>query len=145
MILLLAAALQAGDTFTLTVTVERMHCAECRRELEDAASKLSGFRSVKVDGAVATILLSEKAPVPAFGRLPKDLTLKSIAVSLRGTVVQAGEKITFVAKGSGSTLVLGGKVKALAEQLGGANRFRVAGTLEGRTLAVASFSKTDWK
>ena len=155
MILLALAALLCAadeDALTVTLTFERMHCDECKAELEASVKKMQGFKGVSFLGSAVLLLFDEKQPVPAFNRLPKDLSLRAVTLAIRGTVSFAGEKGTLVAR-SGSTyaLVNGEKSKAdplgdLKKKLGGKNRFTVTGALgDPKTIALASFQAADWK
>ena len=146
-----------SGTYELTLHFEKMHCQECRSELETTLKKLSGFKSFSNNssnkGAV-TLTLLEKAAVPRLNRLPKDLKLMSVTAKIRGTVSFKGGKATLVAKGSGVTLALADPkerkaVKHLAKlknQLAGKNRFILTGKLEkGNKLILSAFQKTAWK
>lgn len=150
---LLACALQAGDTYTVTLTFEKMHCDECKTELETTLKKIQGVKAVAVTEKAAAVTFEDKAPVPAFNRLPKDLKLVSSTVSIRGTVSFAGDKATLSAKGSGQTLALvnpekpkDDRLAELKKQLGGKNRFQVTGALvAGKGIGVESFQPAEWK
>lgn len=144
--LLLSLCLQE-DANVLTLVFEKMHCDECKFEVEARAKKIPGFLSLTFIDATAVVLTAEKAPPPALGALPKDLRLRVQTAQLRGTVNVSGDKLTLVAKGSGATIALGGdKVADLKKALGGKNRFRIAGALDGgKTLKVESFQTADWK
>jgi len=135
------------DVNTLTLVFEKMHCDECKFEVEARAKKIPGFASMTFTDATAVVLTAEKAPPPALGALPKDLRLKAQTIQIRGTVNASGDKLTLVAKGSGATLALGGdKLADLKKALGGKNRFRLTGPLMGgKTLNVESFQAVDWK
>lgn len=146
------AALQAGDTVQLVVTFESMHCAECRTELEGVTKKMPGLVSVKIAGNRVTLTLAERAPLPPLTRFPKELKVRGAVLSLRGTAVFSRNKVSFVAKGSGATLALANPTRPAVDHLGklraqqgGRNRFRVTGSLKGRTLVLASFQKAEWK
>jgi copper chaperone CopZ len=146
MLLLLALMGVQEDVNTLTLVFEKMHCDECKFEVEARVKKIPGFVSVTMADATAVVRTAEKAPPPSVGAFPKDLRLKSQTVQIRGTVNASGEKLTLVAKGSGATLALGGdKVADLKKALGGKNRFRLTGALMGgKMLQVESFQPTDW-
>jgi len=145
--LLWALACAQDDVNTLTLVFEKMHCDECKFEVEARAKKIPGFVSLSFADATAVVNVAEKSPPPAVGAFPKDLRLKSQTVKLRGTVNASGDKLTLVAKGSGATLALGGeKLDELKRALGGKNRFVLSGPLMGgKTLAVESFQPADWK
>ena len=146
-VLLLAAVLQAEDV-TVSLLFAKMHCEECRLEVEAGVKRWTGFKSVVTAGSTATVVLEEKAPVPAVGGFPKDLVLVAAVIRLRGVVTASGEKLTFVAKGSGAVLAIApeGKAADLKKALGGKNRFRLEGALAGpKTLRVESFAAVDWK
>ncbi len=151
MTLLAAAFLMAAqeEPYSVTLSFEKMHCDECKAELEATLKKLQGVRSVSIAEAAATLSIGDKSPVPAFNRLPKDLVLRQVTATLRGTVSFAGDKATLVAKGSGVTLALAGPADKLGElksKLGGKNRFLVTGALQGgKSLVLASFQPADWK
>lgn len=149
----LAAAID-DDAFTVTLAFEKMHCDECKAELEASVKKIQGFKSVIIIENTGTVIFDDKAPIPAFNRLPKDLSLRAAVLTIRGTVSLSGDKATLVAKGSGATLALVNpeKPKAvdrlaeLKKQLGGKNRFQVTGALVGgRSIALESFKPADWK
>jgi len=145
--LLLALLCAQEDVNTLTLVFEKMHCDECKFEVEARAKKIPGFVSMTFQDATAIVLTAEKAPPPALGALPKDLRLKAQTIQIRGTVNASGDKLTLVAKGSGATLALGGdKLADLKKALGGKNRFRLAGPLMGgKTLNLETFQAADWK
>jgi len=150
MILLLALGLlgsaRGDDTYTLTLTFQRMHCDECKREAEAAVKRLPGFVSVTFADTSAVVLLADKSPVPTVGGLPKDMGYRGSHLTIHGTVTCSGEKATIVAKGSGTTLQLAGdKVADLKKKLGGKNRFQVSGGLNGKSLQLESFQAADWK
>lgn len=142
------------DTYTVTLAFEEMHCDECKVEVEATVKRMQGFKSVQTAGKAVTVAFEDKAPVPAFNRLPKDLKLQGIAIEIRGTVSFSGDKATLLAKGSGTALSLANperpkrvdKLGELKQQLGGKNRFLVKGALAGgRTIVVDSFQAVDWK
>jgi copper chaperone CopZ len=144
-----APALQE-DAYSVVLQFEKMHCDECKAELETTLKKLQGVKAVSIADAAATLSIADAAPVPQFNRLPKDLSLKLVSLTLRGTAGFAGDKATLVAKGSGMTLVLANaagqdKLAELKAKLGGKNRFQVSGALHGKTLQLASFQPADWK
>lgn len=148
--LALAAVVQ-DESVSLTLLFEKMHCDECKAEVEARVRKLPGFRSVAFEGDAAKVLLDEKFPVPAVGSFPKDLSLKAQRLALRGTVNASGDKLTLIAKGSSTALGLANperppadRLSELKQAMGGKNRFRVTGLLSGRTLVLESFEKADW-
>jgi len=149
----LAALLAAEDTYTVTLTFEKMHCDECKAELDTTLKKMQGVKTVAITENAAAATFEEKAAVPAFNRLPKDLKLLSATVSLRGTVSFAGDKATLAAKGSGQTLGLvnpeqpkADKLAELKKHLGGKNRFQVTGQIvSGKAIVLESFQAADWK
>jgi copper chaperone CopZ len=153
MLLGMLLALAADDTYTVTLTFEKMHCDECKAELESTLKKMQGVKTVAITENAAAATFEDKAPVPAFNRLPKDLKLMSATVSIRGTVSFAGDKATLAAKGSGQTLALtnpekprADRLAELKKQLGGKNRFQVTGQLvSGKAIAVETFQAADWK
>ena len=155
MIALVWLALTAGvddDAVSLTLVFEKMHCDECKAEVEARVRKLPGFKSVAFEEDSARVLLDEASPIPAVGTFPKDLSLKTQRLSLRGVVNASGDKLTLIAKGSGTALGLANperpradRLSELRQALGGQNRFRVTGLLSGRTLVLESFEKTDWR
>jgi copper chaperone CopZ len=147
MLLALMCAVQE-DVNTLTLVFEKMHCDECKLEVEARVRKVPGFVSVTFLESTALVLVAEKAPPPVIGGLPKDLRLKAQQIQIRGTVNASGDKLTLVAKGSGATLALAGdKLAELKKALGGKNRFRLTGALAagGKTLTLDSFQAADWK
>ena len=136
------------DVVTLSLVFEKMHCDECKLEVEARVKKIPGFVSVTFIESTALVLVAEKAPPPVIAGLPKDLRLKAQQVQIRGTVNASGEKLTLVAKSSGATLALAGdKVADLKKALAGKNRFRLTGSLAagGKTLTLESFQAADWK
>lgn len=135
------------DVNTLTLVFEKMHCDECRLEVEARVKKVPGFVSLTFLDSAAIVLTAEKAPPPAIAGFPKDLRLKTQTIQIRGTVNVSGDKLTLVAKGSGATIALAGdKLEALKKGLGGKNRFRLTGALAGgKTLSVENFQAADWK
>jgi copper chaperone CopZ len=145
--LLLALICVQEDVNTLTLVFEKMHCEECKLEVEARVKKIPGFVSMTFTDATAVVLTAEKAAPPVVGALPKDLRLKAQTIQIRGTVNASGDKLTLVAKGSGATLALGGdKLAELKKALGGKNRFRITGPLMGgKTLNVEAFKADDWK
>jgi hypothetical protein len=145
--LLLALTCVQEDVNTLTLVFEKMHCDECKFEVEARAKKIPGFVSMTFVDATAIVLTAEKAPPPSVGAFPKDLRLRAQTIQIRGTVNASGDKLTLVAKGSGATLSLGGdKLADLKKALGGKNRFRLTGPLMGgKTLHVETFQAADWK
>ena len=144
--------LPAGETYKLTLRFEKMHCEECRVELEATLKKLSGYTSVST-GKETVLTLAEKAAVPKLDRLPKDLKLQSVTVTIRGTVSFKAATANLVAKGSGVTLALANPTKPkkdrlseLKKLLGGKNRFRITGTLVGgKKIIISAIEKADWK
>jgi len=140
------------DSFTVTLAFERMHCDECKAELDASLKKMAGARLVTFIAASAVVVFDEKSAVPAFNRLPKDLSLRSVTLSIRGTVSFAGEKATLVAR-SGSTYALANAEKSkdplgdLKKKLAGKNRFTVTGAVgaDGKTILLQSFQAADWK
>lgn len=151
---LVLAVPAAEDVYTATLVFEKMHCEECRLELEAAARRMQGCRGIAFVGDSAVLTFDERAPIPAFNRLPKDLAVRAVKVSLRGTVSFSGDKATLAAKGSGQALALANpsspkgedRLGELRRRLGGKNRFRVSGTLVGgKTIVLESFEATDWK
>lgn len=140
------------EAVSLTLVFEKMHCDECKAEVEARVRKLPGFKSVVFEEDAARVLLEEKSPIPAVGSFPKDLSLKAQRLTLRGAVNASGDKLTLIAKDSGTALGLSNperpgddRLEELRKALGGKNRFRVTGLLSGRTLVVESFEKADWK
>lgn len=150
-LLFLLAPPAKEDTFTVTLSFEKMHCQECQAELQALLSRLPGFVSHAISGGTATVTLKESAPIPRFNRLPRDLRMQKTAVDIRGTVGFSDDKATFVAKGSGATLAIvnpkgADRLSGLRAKLGGKNRFRITGRLtDGRTLELESFTAADWK
>lgn len=151
----LVAALGADEeTYTVTLAFETMHCDECRAELEGTLKKIPGFKSALVSGDSVTVTFEGKTPVPAFRRLAQDLKLVSVSISIHGTVSASGEKLTLVARRSGTALALLNPEKPKAEdrlaglrkQMGGKNRFRIEGTLvDGKAVILGAFAPADWK
>jgi copper chaperone CopZ len=141
------------DSFTVTLSFERMHCDECKAELDASLKRMSGVRLVTFIAGSAVVVFDEKSAVPAFNRLPKDLSLRTITLAIRGTVSFAGEKATLVAR-SGSTYALVNADRSKTDHLGDLKRkmgtkarFHVTGTIgaDGKTVALQSFQTTDWK
>jgi len=134
------------DTYTLTLTFQRMHCDECKREAEAAVRRFPGFVGVTFAETAAVVILADKSPLPAVGGLPKDMGYRGSHLTIHGTVSCTGEKATLVAKGSGTTLQLtGDKLGELRKKLGGKNRFQVSGSLAGKSLQLESFQPAEWK
>jgi copper chaperone CopZ len=149
MILALLLALQ-DDVATVTLAFQKMHCDECKAELEATLRKMQGYKSHQVADAAVAVAFDEKAPLPAFNRLPKDLNLVSVTAALRGTASIAGDKAALVLKGSGAALALHNPdgqdvLSALKSKLGGKNRFQVSGLLTPKGLVLAAFQPADWK
>ena len=141
------------DSFTVTLAFERMHCDECKAELDASLKKMTGVRLVTFIAASAVVVFDEKSALPPFNRLPKDLNLRVVTLAIRGTVSFAGEKATLVAR-SGSTYALVNPDKSktdplgdLKKKLGGKSRFTVTGAIgaDGKTIALQSFQTSDWK
>ncbi|MFN3486781.1 MAG: hypothetical protein ACK44W_15040 [Planctomycetota bacterium] len=146
--------LAADDVYTVTLVLEKMHCEECRLELEAAIRRMQGCREITFTGNSVMVSFDERAPIPAFNRLPKDLSVRAVKVSLRGTVSFSGDKAALAAKGSGQALALVNpesppgdvRVAELRRRLGGRNRFRVSGTLVGgKAVVLETFEAADWK
>lgn len=142
------------DTHKAVLVFESMHCDECRAEVEAILKKVKGFKSVVTAENRVTLVFEDKAPIPAFGRLPKDLQLKEVQVEITGTVSFSEKKATLVAKGSGEALALVNpekperedRLEELRRKLGGKNRFLIRGALSGaKTVVLASFEPADWK
>lgn len=151
MLLALLLALQ-DDAFTVTLAFEKMHCDECKAEVEAILKKKPGFRSLSFTETSAVAAFDEKAAVPPLAGFPKDLSLRAVRLSIRGTVSFSGDKATLVAKGSGAALALANpspqadRLGELRKSLGGRNRFRVTGVLAGgKGLLLESFQPADWK
>lgn len=146
MLLLLCLAALQDDTYPVTLSYARMHCDECRSETEALLKRLPGFKSMTLGETSAQVLFSEQTPPSAPAGLPRDIGYRGASADLRGTVVPAGEKLTFQVKGSGVSLTLGNpaQVAELRKALGGKNRFKLSGRLEGKTLALDSFQAADW-
>ena len=150
--LLALSLVSQEDVNTLTLVFDKMHCDECKIEVEARLKKIPGFVSMTFIDATAVVLTAEKAPPPAIAGFPKDLRLKAQTIAIRGTVNVSGDKLTLVAKSSGATLALanvdGGRdrLAELKKALGGKNRFRLTGQLAGgKTLHLESFQAADWK
>lgn len=151
---LLVPVLPQEDTHKAILVFEAMHCDECRAEIEAILRKVQGFKSVATAENRVTLVFEDKAPIPAFGRLPKDLQLKEVLVEIAGTVSFSEKKATLVAKGSGEALALVNpekpkpedRLEELRRKLDGKNRFLIRGTLAGaKTVVLGSFEPTDWK
>lgn len=143
----IVAAVQE-DATAVTLAFERIHCDECKSELEASVKKMPGFKSVSFSGGSAVVLFDEKSAVPVFNRLPKDLSLRSVTLAIRGTVSVAGDKATFVARSGATYSLANGEKDVLAElkkKLGGKNRFQVTGTLAGGQIHLSAFQPADWK
>lgn len=153
MIILLALLLSPqDDAFTVTLAFDKMHCDECKGEVEAILKKKPGFKSLSFTETSAVAAFDEKAAVPALGGFPKDLSLRAVRLSIRGTVSFAGDKATLVAKGSGAALALASaspqpdRLAELKKALGGKNRFRVAGVWAGaKGLLLEGFQPADWR
>ncbi len=140
------------DAIAVTLSFERIHCDECKAELEASVKKMQGFKLVSFIATSAVVIFDEKVPVPGFNRLPKDLSLRAVTLTIRGTVGFTGDKATLVAR-SGATYALvnpekgkGDPLGELKKKLGGKNRFTVTGTMgDAKSIALASFQAADWK
>jgi copper chaperone CopZ len=152
-ILLALVALFGGvdeGVTTATLVFERMHCDECKSELEASMKKMAGFKSVTFAENSAVVSFDEKSPVPSFAGLPKDLKLRALSLAIRGTVSFTGDKATLVTR-TGATYALANdksrdSIGDLKKKLGGKNRFQITGQLvPGGTLHVTAFQATDWK
>jgi cation transport ATPase len=152
MIALALASLLAAldDATTATLVFDRMHCDECKSELEANLKKMAGVKSVTFGENSAVVTVDEKSPVPAFTGIPKDLKLHAITLAIRGTVSFAGDRATFVTRG-GATYALANErskdtVGDLKKKLGGKNRFQITGILvPGNAIHLSAFQATDWK
>ncbi len=153
---LLAVLGQAAPEYVhkATLVFEAMHCDECRIEIEAVLKKVRGFKAVATEENRVILTFEEKAPIPAFSRVPKDLRLKEVTVEIAGTVSFSDKKSTLVARGSGEALSLvnpekpeaGDRLEGLRRALGGKNRFLIRGTLSAaRTVVLGSFEPADWK
>jgi copper chaperone CopZ len=149
--LLLAAALLQDDVTTLTLRYERMHCDECRSETEAVLKRLPGFKSVSLGETSAEAQFLEKSPPPSPSGLPRDIGLKRITLSLRGTAAAAGDRLVFQARLSGTSYTLVNPAKDGADRLaelraalGGKNRFRIMGTPSGKDFLLESFKPAEW-
>ena len=100
--LLLTLLCAQEDANTLTLVFEKMHCDECKFEVEARAKKIPGFLSMTFLDATAIVLTAEKAPPPVAGPFPKDMRLKAQTIQIRGTVNASGDKLTLVARSSGA-------------------------------------------
>ena len=78
-LLLALASCAQEDVNTLTLVFEKMHCDECKLEVEARVKKIPGFVSVTFIESTALVLVVEKAPPPVIAGLPKDLRLKALA------------------------------------------------------------------
>ncbi len=150
--LLLALAQDRDDAFTVTLGFEKMHCDECKAEVEAILRKKPGFKSLAFQENAVSASFDEKGSVPAFAGLPKDLSLRATRLSIRGTVSFAGDKATLVAKGSGAAFALSNpspqadRLAELRKALGGKNRFRVSGVLaSAKGLLLEGFQPAEWK
>ena len=141
------------DVFTVTLQFERLHCDECRAELETTLRKMAGVREVTLREDSVELHVEERCRVPDFARLPRQAGLKAITLTLRGTASFSGEKATFVARsgalhrlvnpeGSGAD-----PVGDLRKRLGPKGRFQVTGTVgpDGKGIALKAFEPVDWK
>jgi copper chaperone CopZ len=151
---LLWPAARPDDVHTATLVFEAMHCDECRLEIEAVLRKVQGFKSVSTSENRVTLEFEDKAPVPSFTRIPRDLQLKEVVLEISGTVSFDGDKAALVARGSGEAISLvnpekpkpADRLAELRREMGGKNRFRVRGPLAGaRKLVLDSFQRTDWK
>lgn len=147
-------ASRPDDVHTAVLVFEAMHCDECRLEIEAALRKVQGFKSVSTSENRVTLAFEEKAPIPSFTRIPRDLQLREVVLEVRGTVSFDGDKAAMMVKGSGEALSLVNSEKAgapdrlaeLRREMGGKNRFRILGPLAGaRKVVLDSFQRTDWK
>jgi copper chaperone CopZ len=133
---------------------EAMHCDECRAEIEAILKKVQGFKSVATEENRVTLAFEDKAPIPSFTRVPRDLQLREVVLEVSGTVSFDGDKAALVTRGSGEAVSLVNPEKPkpvdrlaeLRREMGGKNRFRVRGFLAGaRKVVLESFRRTDWK
>ncbi len=148
------AAPAEDDPFTVRLAFEKMHCAECRAEIEATLKKIDGCRTVETAGNVVTATFDDTKPIPTFQKLPRDLKLKKTTLTLYGTVSVSDDKVLLTARGSGAVLTLQNsrepgapdKVGELRKRRGGKNRVLIDGEPAGaRNLTLESFAVADWK
>jgi len=143
---LLPGGVSQEDTYTLTLTFQRMHCDECKRDAEATVKRIPGFVSVTFAETFAVVQMADKSPVPSVAGLPKDMGYRGCHLTIQGTVTFTGDKATLVARGSGCTLSLaGGKLAELKKKLAGKHRFLVSGALAGKSLQLETFQPSEWK
>lgn len=165
MILILAVgallSVQAKEeTYPVTLTLEAMHCEECRESLEGNLRRLRGVKSVEIGETSATVAVLEKHPVrlrSVANAVPSDLKLLSITLTIRGIVSRTGEDLSVRAKGSGQSFLLDNKDKDKADVVGELRkslavppRYSVTGELVERDkkeilLLGEPPSKAEWK
>lgn len=151
---LLVPAPPQEDPPKAILVFDAMHCDECRAEIEAILKKVQGFKSVATEENRVTLAFEDKAPLPSFTRIPRDLQLKEVILEISGTVSFEGEKATLVARGRGEAVSLVNPEKPkpidrlaeLRREMAGKNRFRIRGPLAGaRKVILDSFQRTDWK
>jgi copper chaperone CopZ len=159
-----AALLLVDDGAVLvTITFEKMHCAECRTTAESQLKRAqSGVKSVAIDGETAAVTIEEgvKLELAKLRKaIPTDLKIKSLALTARGTVTSKDAELKFQPRDTAIEFPLANreerpkaeddKVGALKKEMGGKNRFEVSGELREKNqvtqLVLTSFKKTDWK
>lgn len=158
---MLAAFLAGGDddTWTVTVTVEAMHCDECRSALEANLKAIKDAR-VEIDGTTAKVTVPEKTAVrykTIASSLPGDLKLKSVVVSFRAVVSLKGDRLDARAKESEQTFALANADEKkkdvtgeLKKSLADPPKYVVTGELVEKqrveTILLSSApAKTNWK
>lgn len=139
------------ETYTVTLTVQSMHCEECQTELESNLDNLEGVASVTLGDKVAVVIVEEKQKFD-LGKFrnaaPRDMKLQAVTIRIRGVV---GADLKLKAKGSNVMVTLvdapkKDKLSELKKALGGENKFWIEGAaLESAKIELSAFEKTAWK
>ncbi len=144
------------ETWSATITVDAMHCDECKASLEANLKQLKGVTTVEVNGTTAKVAVLEKQGIAHrsfVNALPTDLKLKSIDVKVRGVIGEKGDRLELRAKSSAQVFRLANKddktdvIGPLKKDLAPPAKFAVAGELDkaDTLLLSAAPAKTDWK
>lgn len=163
-LLALALLVQAPEAVaTVRLSIEKMHCEDCRASLEANLRRLKDVKEVRIDGVEAVVTLPE-GPRPRradfVAAVPGDLRLRSIDLALRGTVSPGTKPGLFLSPraGRGSITLVNleekpkpedDRIAKLEKAMGGKSRFEVSGEWREEKgvekLALKSFAATDWK
>jgi hypothetical protein len=149
------------DLVVVTLVFEKMHCEECKTTLQaQLKQSQKNVKDVVVEGETATLRMMEGTPLDLTKlrrAVPSDLKVKSIGLSARGTVTSRGSELRFQPRDAAVEYPLVNReekpkedrVEALRKELGGKNRFEIAGELREKDKAtqivLTGFKKADWK